>query len=386
MYLFYSTITKMSFTQRVAITASVGLSTIMLTPISSATGLNFWESSTSNSALASANGASAVDASILATAPSSMTQLKSTTVTASVTRYQVDTDYDILGTKSSYSKANPIPAGFLVIPLESNWYVGLAAYSRTAADISISEFKLPPPLNLRILDQARVRPIVVSFAPSVAYKMGDVSLGVTLEYQYADYLLERNDCNFWGKCSLETTEGNTNGWSGALSATWQANSWLTLAATHRLASDFGDSNIQFDLPSITSVYGTIAITDNWSWHNTFSLSRWDGQGVTYADYSDPIQLLKGSRHSKRYATSMEYRIGDLALRGGVSIDEAIDSFGGEDVRYRLGAAYSFSDNLTLDLSGFSEHYARKNVKVTNDLQVDVLNQGYGISLGMTYRY
>ncbi len=332
MRLFHSTITNMSFTQRVAMTASVGLSTLMLTPISSATGLNFWESSTSNSALASANGASAVDASILAIAPSSMTQLKSTTVTASVTRYQVDTDYNILGTKANYSKANPIPAGFLVIPLESNWYVGLAAYSRTAADISIPETKLGGVIP--VLNEARVRPIVVSFAPSIAYKINDVSLGLTLEYQYADYLLERNECNFWGKCSLETTEGNTNGWSGALSATWHANSWLTLAATHRLASDFGDSNIQFDLPSITSVYGTIAITESWSWHNTFSLSRWDGQGVTYADYSDPIQLLKGSRHSKRYATSMEYRVGNLALRGGVSIDEAIDAFGGEDVRYR----------------------------------------------------
>lgn len=378
--------TSMSFTHRIAMTATVGLSASMLTPISNATGLNFWESSSSNSALASANGAAPVDASILATAPSSMTQLTSTTVTASLIRYQVDTDYDILGTKSAYSKANPIPAGFLVMPLESDWYIGLAAYSRTAGDISISEFKLPPPLHLRILDQAHVRPIVVSFTPSVAYRMGSVSLGLSLEYQYADYLLERNDCNFWGKCSEETTKGNTNGWSGALSATWQASDWLRLAATHRLGSDFGDSNIQFDLPSITSIYGTIALTENWFWHNTYSLSRWDGQGITYADYSDPIQLLKGSRDSKRYATSMEHRMGDLALRGGVSIDEAIDSFGGEDVRYRLGGAYSINDYLTVDVSGFSEHYARKNVRLINNLQVDALNQGYGISLSITYRH
>lgn len=371
----------MSFKQRVAMTA--GVTALMLNPIANATGLNFWESSTSNSALASANGAEAVDASILATAPSSMTQLTSTTVTASVTRYQVDTDYDILGTKATYSKANPIPAGFLVIPLESNWYVGLAAYSRTAADISIPETKLGGVIP--ILNEARVRPIVVSFAPSVAYKINDVSLGLTLEYQYADYLLEHNSCTF-RPCSSEVT-GNTNGWSGALSATWQATSWLSLAATHRLASDFGDSNIQFDLPSITSVYSTIAITDNWSWHNTFSLSRWDGKGVTYSDYLDPIGLLKGSRHSKRYATSMEYRIGDLALRGGASVDEAIDSFGGEDIRYRLGAAYNVSDRLTLDLTGFVENYARKNIAVdVLNTKVDVQNNGYGVSLGLTYRY
>lgn len=367
----------MSFKQRIAMTA--GLSALMLNPIANATGLNFWESSTSNSALASANGAEAVDASILATAPSSMTQLTSTTVTASVTRYQVDTDYDILGTKAAYSKANPIPAGFLVMPLESNWYVGLAAYSRTAADISVPDIAFLP-------TNARTRPIVVSFAPSVAYKMGNFSIGATLEYQYADYLLEVKKCELF-TCSLETTTGNTNGWSGALSATWQANSWLTLAATHRLASDFGDSNIQFDLPSITSIYGTVAITDNWSWHNTFSLSRWNGKGVFYSDYRDRIGLLKGSRDSKRYATSMEYRIGNLALRGGASIDEAIDSFGGEDIRYRLGAAYNVSDRLTLDLTGFVENYARKNIAVdVLNTKVDVQNNGYGVSLGLTYRY
>ncbi|WP_206536066.1 hypothetical protein [Vibrio sp. AND4] len=365
---------------------TTGLVTSFLAPISSATGLNFWESSTSNSALASANGAAAVDASILATAPSSMTQLTSTTLTASVTRYQVDTHYDILGTKSVYSRSDPIPASFMVIPLDPYWYVGIAAYSRTAADISISEFKLPPPLNLRILDQARVRPIVVSLAPSVAYKWGDLSVGAGIEYQYADYLLERNDCNFWGKCRFKVTKGDTDGWSAALSATWKASTWLTLAATHRLASDFGDHNIQFDLPSITSVYGTISITDDWSWHNSFSLSRWNGQGITYADYSDPIQLLGGARHSKRYATSLAYRVGDLALRGGISVDEATDPLGGEDVRYRFGGAYSFSHNLSLDFSGFSERYARKNMKVTNKLQVDVQNQGYGVSLGVTYRH
>ncbi|WP_112479435.1 OmpP1/FadL family transporter [Vibrio variabilis] len=371
----------MSFKQRVSMTA--GLSALMLNPIANATGLNFWESSTSNSALASANGAEAIDASILATAPSSMTQLTSTTVTASVTRYQVDTDYDILGTKAAYSKANPIPAGFLVMPLESNWYVGLAAYSRTAADISVPDIKF---LGIPFHREARTRPIVVSFAPSVAYKMGNFSIGATLEYQYADYLLEAKKCE-WFTCNVDTTTGNTNGWSGALSATWQANSWLTLAATHRLASDFGDSNIQFDLPSITSVYGTIALTDNWSWHNTFSLSRWNGQGVTYSNYDDLFGLLKGSRHSKRYATSMEYRIGDFSLRGGASIDEAIDSFGGEDVRYRLGAAYNVSDNLTLDLTGFAENYARKYIAIDPlDTKVDVQNKGYGVSLGLTYRY
>jgi long-subunit fatty acid transport protein len=350
-----------------------------------ATGLNFWESSTTNSALASANGAKAVDASILATAPSSMTQLTNATLTASVTRYQVDTDYSIFGQESQYSKSDPIPAGFLVSPINENWSFGLAMYSRTAADISVPEMNF----GLFRIDEVRVRPVVVSFAPSVAYQWGNISIAMTAEYLYADYLFERNDCNIFGKCHWEETKGDTDGWSGAVSVTWLVNDMLSIAANHRSESEFGDENIGFDLPSITSVYASVELIEGINWHSSYSLSRWKGKSIQYADYSDFIGLLKGSRHSNRYATSVEYRTGNLSFMAGVSLDQAIDAFGGDDVRYRLGAGYDFGQNLRVDVGGFVEKYATKelNEKLGSYIaSVNVQNSGYGVSLGLTYQF
>ncbi|MGL6315063.1 OmpP1/FadL family transporter [Vibrio sp. WXL103] len=363
----------MSVVPRFALLAVAGYA-----PLCSATGLNFWESSTTNSALASANGAYAMDASILATAPSSMTQIERTTVTGNVLRYQVDTDYDILGSLSDYSKADPIPAGFLVSPINDRLSAGLAIYSRTAADISIPRLPFFP--------ETRVRPIVVSFAPSIAYQFSNISIGATIEYQHAEYILEKTRCPILGPgCTVEKKEGTTNGWSGALSATWQPFDTLSIAATHRLTSQFDNEDIEFDLPSITSTYASWAINNNLVWHASYSLSRWQGKGIYYSDYSDPVGLLKGSQHSKRYATSVQYHFNAITLMAGVSLDEAIDAFGGEDIRYRVGLGYDINRHLRLDLTGFSEDYARKYVRVSDDLKVDVQNSGYGIGLGLTYQ-
>ncbi|MGV2987227.1 OmpP1/FadL family transporter [Vibrio sp. E150_011] len=359
------------------------LTLALVSPLSFATGLNFWESSTSNSSLASANGAKAVDASILATAPSSMTQLKNTTVTANVTYYQVTTDYNIFGTESQKSQASPIPAGFMVTPINDNWYFGLAAYSRTAADISLPDLA---PLPISDLKETRVRPIVVSLAPSLAYQYNDVSIALTAEYLYGDYLLEQKSCGLFQCNGTTETSGNTSGWSGALSATWAVNQEFTLAIAHRFDSQFGDDEIQFQLPSITSIYGTIQITEQLQWHNTFSLSRWNGQGIHYNNYSDPVGLLQGHRHSKRVGTSMSYDWNKLTLRGGVSADEAIDSYGGNDIRYRIGLAYRFTQNLTFDVAGFKEDYAEKQFSDGKQTLVNVSNSGVGVSVGISYKF
>ncbi|GAL16037.1 long-chain fatty acid transport protein [Vibrio astriarenae] len=371
----------MPYIKRLAVVSFCFASTV-----SHATGLNFWESSTTNSALASANGARAMDASILATAPSSMTQLNSTTVTANVTRYQVDTDYHILGVDSDYSKSDPIPAGFIVTPLTPDWSVGLAMYSRTAADISVPAIYFG---KLKLSDEVRLRPIVVSFAPSIAYQIGNLSIAGTLEYQYAEHTFERTECKIFQGCTLNEYNDATSGWGGAISATWLVNEQVSLAATHRFASQSGDESTDFDLPSITNAYASIELIPNLIWHNTYSLSRWKGKSIKFQEYPDYIGLLKGSQHSKRYATALEYQWHEFTFMGGVSVDEAIDSFGGKDFRYRLGMGYQVTDHLRLDIAGFSETYAKKYLHESlgsMDLNVEVQNTGYGVSLGMTYQF
>ncbi|MEZ9418284.1 OmpP1/FadL family transporter [Vibrio breoganii] len=342
-----------------------------------ATGLNFWESSSINSALASANGAKASDASVLALAPSSITQLDSPTVTANVTYYRVSTDYYLFGAETDYEQADPIPAGFFSMPVSDNWYLGLAIYSRTAADISVPQITLVP--------ETRVRPITVSIAPTVAYRWNDASIGLTVESLQSQYLLEQEVCLI--RCQDSKIEGTTSGWSGAISATWQVSQALSFAATHRLASQYSDANIEFDLPDITSLYATWSPLKNLDWHTTYSYTQWKNKGIRYTDYSDVIGLLVGASDSQRFATSLNYHIASWDLRVGLSLDEAIDAFGGNDIRYRVGAGYRFNTNWRTDIAFVFEDYARKEYNTNSgDSLVAVQNEGFAAGLGVTYTF
>ena len=197
-------------------TAQCGL-IFTLTPFyAQSTGFNFWESSTLNSALANANGAKARDASVQAMVPASITQLSKPIITASVTHYGVDTDYKIFGKETQYSVANPIPSGFFSTPIHDNWSFGLGIYSRAAADINVPSIVLVHP------NETRLQPITVSVAPTIAYKMGDVSLAVTGEYILSQHQLFKTKC-LLSNCRTDIEKGDTNGTSGALSATWQIN-------------------------------------------------------------------------------------------------------------------------------------------------------------------
>lgn len=344
-----------------------------------ATGLNFWETSTTNSSLASANGAIANDASVLALVPSSMGQLSQATITASVTYYEVSTDYNIFGNKAQYSTKNPIPMGFFVTPIDENISFGLSIYSRTAADINVPKIPLVHP------KETRVAPLTVSVSPSLSYKIGDISFAGTLEYIYAPYALEQTSC-ILSNCVTSSLEDNTAGWSGALSGTWAINSLISVALTHRFSSHFSDENIDFDLPAITSLYASFLLTNDITWHNTYSYSQWNDKGITYNDYNDPIGLLKGFQNSQRLASSLEYRIGQWSLRGGISLDEAVDQFGGIDSRYRLGMAYDFSDQLAVTIAGITENYAKKQAEIEGNTLVEVQNKGNAISIGASYQF
>ena len=346
-----------------------------------ATGLNFWESSTVNSSLAAANGAKVGDASVLALAPSSITQLEAPTITASVTYYEVSTDYNIFGATTDYSQGDPIPAGFFALPINDNWAAGLAIYSRTAADISIPQITVVVPITA----ETRVRPITVSVAPTLAYKWNNLSFGVTVELLQSHYELYQTSCFI--TCNESRLKGSTSGWAGALSSTWIVNPEFSIAFTHRFATRYSDSNIEFDLPAITSLYATWEAIENLDWHFSYSHTGWEDKGVRYTDYSDPFGLLIGTTDSHRLATSVNYRLNDWELRAGISADEAIDAFGGIDVRYRLGLGYHFTENLQADFTGVFEDYAKKEFNTADGLNlISVQNRGFALSTGITYRF
>lgn len=361
--------------KRLVLITFVGL----LPSLSHATGLNFWESSTVNSALASANGAIAKDASVLALAPSSITQLESATVTANVTFYEVSTDYDIFGSETQYKQSDPIPAGFFTTPLSDNWSAGLAIYSRTAADISIPQISVVIPIT----DKTRVRPITVSFAPTIAYQWQDLSFAATLEYLQSEYELYQTSCFF--RCSENVVKDNTSGWTGSVSSTWLVNASFAVAFNHRFATQYSDSNIEFDLPSITSLYSTWSATKNLDWHFSYSYTGWEDKGVRYSDYSDPFSLLIGTQNSHRLASSVDYQLNDWSFRAGISADEAIDAFGGIDYRYRLGLGYRITQHLQADFSAVFEDYAKKEYNTSSGTNlISVQNDGLALGLGISY--
>ena len=347
-----------------------------------ATGLNIWESSTVNSSLASANGAKAGNASVLALAPSSITQLnKAPTITASLTYYEVSTDYNIFGATTDYSQGDPIPAGFFTLPIGDDWTAGLAIYSRTAADISIPQISVVVPITA----ETRVRPITVSVAPTLAYQWNSLSFGVTVELLQSHYELYQKSC--FVSCNDFKLKGSTSGWSGALSATWIINPELSVAFAHRFETKYSDSSIEFDLPEITSLYATWRVLNNLDWHFSYSHTGWENKGVRYTDYSDPFGLLVGVSNSHRIATSVNYRLDDWELRAGISADEAIDAFGGIDVRYRLGLGYHFTENLEADISGVFEDYAKKEFNTSDGLNlISVQNSGFALGAGLTYHF
>ncbi|MCL1144016.1 OmpP1/FadL family transporter [Shewanella gaetbuli] len=343
-----------------------------------ATGFNFWESSTLNTSLANANGASARDASVQAMVPASITQLNQPMVNANVTHYGVSTDYDIFNQQSHYEVANPIPSGFFSMPISEHWFFGVGIASRAAADISVPSIPLVHP------NETRIQPITVSIAPTVAYKFNNLSVAVTGEYIVANGHLESTKC-FLGMCNEQQTDYQTSGFGSAISATWQANDWLSVAATHRFETDFGDQHLLFELPSITSGYINIKLNQQLNWDSSYSYSRWHNKGISFAEYHDILGLFQGFQNSKRFATGLEYQVERWFFRAGFSIDEAIDMQGGNDKRYRLGVGYHFSPNLQLNIAAFKEDYATKQFSAGEINLVEVQNKGNGYSLGISYQ-
>jgi long-subunit fatty acid transport protein len=349
-------------------------------PSANATGFNFWESSSLNSSLAAANGAWARDASVLALAPSSITQLPDTQLNATVNFYSVSTNYEIFGQEAQYEVANPVPSGFFVLPLRNNWHFGLGIYSRTAADISVPSIPLVNP------DEVRLQPILISLTPSLAYRWGALSLGVSLEYIHADYGFDQIVCRPIAGCEETNLEDKNHGWSGNLSATWQINERFTLALSHQLPSDFDDENFEVELPPITRVYLSARMMEGLFWHNSYSYSQWNDKGMSFTGYPDNLGLLVGQVNSHRYATGLDYQVDKWRIGLGFSIDQAIDSFGGNDYRYRVGGGYQLTERWALDFNFMYEDYAAKSADINGTPVVKVQNQGSSFSLGVRYLF
>lgn len=345
-----------------------------------ATGLSYWESSATNTALAAANGAIALDASVLALAPSSITQLNDKNISGTVTQYRVTSDFEILGQHSHYKKENPIPSFFISSPIRQHLYAGLGIYSRTAADISVPEVG---PHFLPFFYETHVTPIVVSVAPTVAYRWGDLSLAMSVEYLHLDYELTQYRRRF-GNDHIFNVKGEDSGWSGALSATWQPCTAVSVAVKHQYGSELENGDMALTLPTQTDVYLTWQPTASWLVNASYSRTEWQGRGMRYHDYADPFGLLIGTQDSERFAISARYQWDQWSLMAGYSADDAVDRQGGKDQRYRVGLGYKLNKQWTITAAWLQEQYADKAYQGAATNLVSVQNSGSALSLGVSY--
>ena len=325
----------------------------------------------------------AQDASVIALSPSSITQLKQTNVDVSVIQYRVTSDYKIFGATSEYEAENLIPAFFMSSALNEQFYVGFGIYSRTAVDISTPEIG---PSRTPVFYETHVKPIVVSATPVLAYRWETLSVAVGIEYMRAQYLFEQTRRAFRKDDQYVEREGTTEGWSGTLSLTWMPETYVSVALKYQDKSDFGDDDIMFDLPSITSLYVSFKPIESWILNVSYSETAWVDKGVRFNDYKDPFGLLVGSQNSERIGVSTSYQWQQWIFMLGYSQDEEIDSLGGLDKRYRIGVSYGVNTDWKITATWMDEQYAEKEYDFESVNLVSVNNNGDSMSLGIHYHF
>ncbi|SHG94301.1 OmpP1/FadL family transporter [Ferrimonas marina] len=350
----------------------------LFVPSVAASGLGFWEWSASATALANANGAAATDATVASQLPAAMQGLGESQVLASVVNYQVTTDYELpLMPELGYQTTDPIPSMFAV-HRQDQWSFGLGIHSRTAADIQVPQ--------IRYLGQAeaRLKPIVVSVAPSLSHSWGAWSLGVGGEWLVADYQLTSGDCHWLLGCRGWEQSGRLSGSSFNLSGHWRGDQHR-VGVLWRAPTQFGNEEIDLDLPSMTVLSHSYQLRNQWQTHLSISHTAWEDRGVRFRDYADLFGLLVGHNHSWRVALGADYRWREWELRMGYSQEQAVDRLGGWDSRWRLGLGRTLLGRWQWDGSLMYERYAEKQQQV-DPFTVAIENQGLAVSTSLSYRF
>ena len=99
-----------------------------------------------------------------------------------------------------------------------------------------------------------------------------------------------------------------------------------------------------------------------------------------------LVLLIGVTNSNRYATGLDYEFNKWRVGVGFSADQAIDSFGGSDYRYRVGGGYQLAERWAVDFTYMYEQYVEKSADISGTTVVKVQNQGSSFSLGLQYLF
>jgi long-chain fatty acid transport protein len=320
------------------------------------------------------DGAIADDASVIASNPALMTQLKQPTLTAAITYVEPDVTVD--GTKTGGTEVAQddivpsvtIPSIFYVQSINDKLSVGIGAFtnfglkSQYDDDFTGSEFA----------DTASITTININ--PSIAYKLNDsVSLGLGLNYLIAE--AEFSSSVAGNDLLALEGDGTDYGWNAGLS--WQLNPATMIGLSYRsgfeikltgdASSDVipaynGDGELVLDLPEMANLSVAHQLNDtlqlsasidytNWS---TFEKLEGDIEGAGKVHIKD-----ENWTEAYRYSVGATYQFNPkVKLRGGIAYDESpveaeyrtLSIPDSNRVWYSTGANFMVNDKMDVDVA------------------------------------
>ena len=320
------------------------------------------------------DGAIAGDASVIASNPALMTQLKQPTLSAALNYVEPDVAVDGTktgGTEVAQDEIVPsvtIPSIFYVHPLNEKISLGIAAFtnfgleSQYDDDFTGSEFA----------DTASITTININ--PSIAYQLNDqVSLGFGLNYLIAE--AEFSSSVAGNDLLALEGDGTDYGWNAGIS--WQASSDTMIGLSYRsgfeikltgdatsdvIAAYNGDGELVLDLPEMANLSISHQLNDllqlsasidytNWS---TFEKLEGEIEGAGTVHIKD-----ENWTEAYRYSVGATYQLNPaVKIRTGLAYDESpveaeyrtLSIPDSNRVWYSAGANFVINDQTDMDMA------------------------------------
>ena len=320
------------------------------------------------------DGAIADDASVIASNPALMTQLKQPTLTAALTYVEPDVTVDGTktgGTEVAQDEIVPsvtIPSIFYVHPINDKISVGIAAFTNFGLESQYDDNFT----GSEFADTASVTTININ--PSIAYKLNDnVSLGFGLNYLIAE--AEFSSSVAGNDLLALEGDGTDYGWNAGVS--WQASQDTMIGLSYRsgfeikltgdassdiVAAYNGDGELVLDLPEMANLSIAHQLNDqlllsasidytNWS---TFEKLEGEIEGVGTVHIKD-----ENWTEAYRYSVGASYQLNPTVMvRTGIAYDESpveaeyrtLSIPDSNRVWYSAGANFAINDKTDIDVA------------------------------------
>lgn len=299
-----------------------------------------------------------------------------------------------LGSATFFDKADDyasdafVPNGYLAVPLDPCWSLGLAMYTTYGLETDFA----PSWLATNIADQTEL--ITVNIAPSVAYDFNDqFSIGVSVNFLYADAKLNTKvPSNFPLNPALSNLKildyDDADDWdvSWTLGALWRINDNTRVGISYHyelepelkgdVSSDFLPTALIPSLPPFNNARGEVTLdlpdTLELGFYHRFNDEWGIAAGVMWTDWDDFEKL-------EAYIPSARIGVDPEPFNPLLFKDENFES----GFRYSIAGEYYPCDEVTWRIGyAYDEGAARDGL---NQHGIDEVQQTIGVPLPITWR-